>query len=76
VAVFATDAPPKRATTICPLSKSAKPPMYQFFHTDCHSTQSLMKTRAPQGVNKGQNIQCCQLKFFQCSQHKFFSLIS
>jgi hypothetical protein len=42
VAVFVTDAPAKRAPTICPLSKSDKSPISQFFHTDCHSAQLLM----------------------------------
>jgi hypothetical protein len=42
VAVFVTDAPAKRAPTICPLSKSDKSPIFRFFHTECHSTQSLM----------------------------------
>jgi hypothetical protein len=27
---------------ICPPSKSDKSPIFRFFHTDCHSTQSLM----------------------------------
>jgi hypothetical protein len=35
VAVFITDAPVKRASTICPLSKSDKPPIFRFYHTDC-----------------------------------------
>jgi hypothetical protein len=60
VAVLFTYAPAKRAPTIFPLSKLDKSP-------DCHSTQSL------QSVNKWKkNIQCWQLKFFQCSQHKFY----
>jgi hypothetical protein len=42
VAVFVTDAPAKHAATIFPLSKSDKSPIFQFFHMDCHSTQSLM----------------------------------
>jgi hypothetical protein len=42
VAVSVTDAPAKRAPTMCPLSKSNKSPTFRFFHTDCHSTQSLM----------------------------------
>jgi hypothetical protein len=33
-------------------------------------------TRALQSVNKRKNIQYCQLKFFQCSQHKFYSSVS
>jgi hypothetical protein len=41
VAVFVTDAPAKRAPTICPLSKSDKSYIFRFFHMDCHSTQSL-----------------------------------
>jgi hypothetical protein len=42
VAVFVTDAPAKRAPTINSLSKSDKSPIFRFFHTNCHSTQSLM----------------------------------
>jgi hypothetical protein len=42
VAVSVIDAPVKHAPTICPLSKSDKFPICQFFHMDCHSTQSLM----------------------------------
>jgi hypothetical protein len=41
-AVFVTDAPAKRAPTTCPLSKSDKSPIFRFFHTVCHWTQSLM----------------------------------
>jgi hypothetical protein len=59
---------------VCPLSKSEKSPIFRFFHTDCHSTQSL--TQALQSVNKRKNIQCCQVKFFQCSQQKFCSSIT
>jgi hypothetical protein len=42
VAVFITDAPVKCAPMICHLSKLDKFPSFQFFHTDCHSTESLM----------------------------------
>jgi hypothetical protein len=42
VTVFVTDAPAKRAPKICPLSKSDKSPIFWFFHTDCHSAQSLI----------------------------------
>jgi hypothetical protein len=42
VAVSVTDAIAKRLPTICPLSKSNKSPIFRTFHTDCHSTQSLM----------------------------------
>jgi hypothetical protein len=42
VAVFVMDAPARHVTTIYPLSKSEKSPIFQFFHMDCHSTQSLM----------------------------------
>jgi hypothetical protein len=34
MAVFFTDAPAKRAPTICPLSKSDRSPIFRFFHTD------------------------------------------
>jgi hypothetical protein len=36
VTVFVTDAPAKCAPTICPLSKSNRSPIFQFFHTNCH----------------------------------------
>jgi hypothetical protein len=42
VANFARDAPAKRTPTICHLSKSDKSPIFRFFRTYCHSTQSLM----------------------------------
>jgi hypothetical protein len=42
VTVFVTDAPTKRISTIRPLSKSDKSPIFQFYHTEYHSTQSLM----------------------------------
>jgi hypothetical protein len=78
VAVFITDAPAKCAPTICSLSESDSPPIIRFFHKDCHSKQSTnMPTRALQSVNKWKmNIWFCQLKLFQCSQHKFYSSIS
>jgi hypothetical protein len=34
------------------------------------NTITNVLTRALQSVNKLKNFQCCQLKFFQCSQHK------
>jgi hypothetical protein len=42
VAAFVTDAPARYIPMICSLSKSDKSPIFQFFHMDCHSTQSLM----------------------------------
>jgi hypothetical protein len=42
MAVFVTDAPGKRPPTICPLLHSDKAPIFRLFHTDCHSTQSLI----------------------------------
>jgi hypothetical protein len=42
VTVFITEAPAKRALTICPLSKLGKSSIFRFFHTDSHSAQSLM----------------------------------
>jgi hypothetical protein len=42
VAGFITDAPAKRAQTLCPLSKSDKSSIFLFFHMDCHSTHSPM----------------------------------
>jgi hypothetical protein len=55
----------------------------QFSHFPIHSHELSLNTvtnaliRALQSVNKRKkNIQCRQLKFFQCSQHKFYSSIS
>jgi hypothetical protein len=42
VSDFVTDAPAKCASTIWRFSKSDKSLVFQLFHTDCHSTQSLM----------------------------------
>jgi hypothetical protein len=42
VAVSITDAPDKRASTICPISKWGKSHIFRFFHADCHSKQSLI----------------------------------
>jgi hypothetical protein len=42
VAVCITDAPAKRALLICPLSKSDKSPISEFFHADSHSAQPLI----------------------------------
>jgi hypothetical protein len=79
VSVVITDASTKHTLTICPLSKSDKSPIFQFFHADCHNTITNALTRALQRINKRKkNIQCCQLKFFQCCQHKqilFFSFL-
>ena len=36
VAVLVTDAPAKRQPTICPLWKSEKSPICQYFHTNCY----------------------------------------
>jgi hypothetical protein len=36
--VFVTDTPAKHPPSICPLSKSDKSPIFEFFHMDCHST--------------------------------------
>jgi hypothetical protein len=41
-AVFVTDAQGKRAQRSLPPSKSVKSPIFRFFHTDCHSSQSLV----------------------------------
>jgi hypothetical protein len=43
VAGFMTVAPAKGAPTVCP-SKSDKSAIFRFFHTDSHSTQSLMQS--------------------------------
>jgi hypothetical protein len=63
-------APAKLAPTICLLSKSDKSSIFLFFHTDFHSAQSLVRLRKHYSVKKRKNIQCYQLKFFDCSQHK------
>jgi hypothetical protein len=76
MAVFAKDVSVKRAPTICPLSKSDKSFIFRFFHTDCHSSQSLTRAQRSVSKRKKKNIQCRQLEFFQCNQHKFYSLIS
>jgi hypothetical protein len=78
VAVHVTDAPTRRVSTICSLSKSDMSPTFRFFHMDCHSHTHYVLTWALQSVNKRKNIQCCQLKFFQCSQQKliiFFNFL-
>jgi hypothetical protein len=46
LAVFVTDVPANRVPTICPLSKSDKSSIFRFFHTDCHSAQSLTLNRS------------------------------
>jgi hypothetical protein len=75
VAVFVTD-PPKRAPTMCPLSKSDQYPIFLIFHTDYYNTITNALIRALQSVHKRKNFQCCQLNFFQRSQHKLYSSIS
>jgi hypothetical protein len=75
VAVFVTDAPEKRTPTIYSLSKSDTSPIFRFFYTDRHTAVTNALTRALQNVNKRNNIQCCQLKFFKCSQYKFYSSV-
>jgi hypothetical protein len=42
MALFITDALANLALTICPLSKPDNFPIFQFFHTDCQSTNLLM----------------------------------
>ena len=42
VAVLVTAAPAKHAPTICPLWKSDKSPILQYFHTNCYKTQFVM----------------------------------
>jgi hypothetical protein len=42
VADLFRDASAKRASTISPLSKLDKFPIFPLFHTECHSTQSLV----------------------------------
>jgi hypothetical protein len=54
---------------ICPLSKSDKSPIFWFFHMSL-STITDALTRALHSVNIEKNIQCCQLNFLQCNQHK------
>jgi len=49
VAVVFTDAPAKRAPTVCPRRKSDKPPILQYFHTSCSLILAL------HSVNKQKN---------------------
>jgi hypothetical protein len=70
VTAFNTDATAKRASTMCPVWKSYKSPIFRFYHMDCHSTQSLMHCMSTTSVNKQKKIQWCKLKFFQHSQCK------
>jgi hypothetical protein len=42
VAIFVTDAPARRSSTIRPLSKLDKSPIFQFFQMDGDSTPSLI----------------------------------
>jgi len=42
LAVLVTDAPAKRSTTVCPLSKSDKSPILQYFHSNCYYTHSVI----------------------------------
>jgi hypothetical protein len=50
MAVFITGAPAKRAPTILPLSKWDEVPIFQFFHMDCHSAQSVMHLHEHYGM--------------------------
>jgi hypothetical protein len=72
VAVFITDAPAKCAPKMCPLSKSDVTHFLILSHGLSLNAITNALTRALQSsVNKQKkNIQCCQLKFFQCSQYK------
>jgi hypothetical protein len=68
VAVFVTDASTKRASTS---------PIPILSHGLSLDTIANSLTRALQSIKKlKRNNQCCQLKLFQCSQHKFYSSVS
>jgi hypothetical protein len=77
VAILFTDDPVKCATMICPLSKSDKSPIFGFFHTDRHSSQSLINWHEHYRVHSvvlvNEKHSVLPTKFFQCSQHKFYS---
>jgi hypothetical protein len=77
VAIFVTDAPAKHAPTMCSLSKSDKSHIFQILsHWLPLNTITNALTQALQSKNKWKNIQCCQLKFFQCSQHKLILFLN
>jgi hypothetical protein len=70
MAGFLTDAPAKRAPTVC----SFKIGQVSHFPVPSHglslNTITNALTRALQSVNKRKkSVQGCQLKFFQCSEH-------
>ena len=73
VAVLFTDAAAKRAPTMCPLWKSDKSPILQYFHTQlllitiCNALALSLRS-----VKKQTNEErCSHLIFFQCSQRSF-----
>jgi hypothetical protein len=76
LAVFVTDAPAKRM----PVMSSFKIGQVSHFLILSHglslNTTTNALTRALQSVKKRKNIQCCQLKFFQCSQYKQILFLS
>jgi hypothetical protein len=75
VAVFVANAPSKRVLMIYPLSQSDEFIVLLLLHMDCHSTKSLCTDTSTTEFKQTEGIQCCQLKFFQCSQQKFYSSI-
>jgi hypothetical protein len=65
VAAFVTNAPAKRTPTVCPPLKSDKSPILSRRLSLNTITNALAQTL--RSVNKrNKNIQCCQVKFFQC----------
>jgi hypothetical protein len=71
VAIFITDAPAKRAPTMSSLKIGQISHFPILSHGLPLSTITNALRRTLQSVNKGKNnFQCCQLKFFHCSQHK------
>jgi hypothetical protein len=66
-----TYAPTERSRRIYPL-----PNRTILSHGLPHNTIINAPTRALQNVNKRKNIQCCQLKFIQCSRNKQFLFLS
>jgi hypothetical protein len=78
VAVFVTDAPTKNINDLSSFNigqVSSFPILSHGLSLSTITTNSLTQTL--QSVNKqNKNIQCCQLKFFQCSEDKIYSSVS
>jgi hypothetical protein len=70
---FVTDAPPKHAPLICPLSEFCKSSFSDPFTCTVTHRNTNALTIAIQSVRNWRSIHCCQLTFFHCSHHKFCS---